>query len=89
MQRITPGSSRDRLLGRRAPAAAGDAKLRDLGARPLPLQPAVVTVERVARLPGVRHAGFEHLGIGAIIDRQRDERGAHVVVATMPPTQQW
>jgi hypothetical protein len=37
----------------------------------------------------VRHAGFEHVGIGAIIDRERDERGAHVVVATMPPTQQW
>jgi len=27
MQRVTPGSGRDRLLGRRAPAAAGDAKL--------------------------------------------------------------
>jgi hypothetical protein len=39
MQRIPRGSGRDRLLGRRAPAAAGDAKLRDLGARSLPLPP--------------------------------------------------
>jgi hypothetical protein len=80
MQRNTPGSSRDRLLGRRAPAAAGDPKLRDLGARPLPLQAPIVPIKRAARLPGVRHAGFEHVGIGAIIDRERDERGAHVVV---------
>jgi hypothetical protein len=60
MQRITPGSGlgagRDRLLGCRAPAAAGDAKLRDLGTRSLSLQPAVVPIERAARLPGVRHA---------------------------------
>jgi hypothetical protein len=49
----------------------------------------VVAVERAAGLPGVRHAGFEHVGIGAIIDRERDERGAHVVVATMPPAERW
>jgi hypothetical protein len=37
----------------------------------------------------VRHARFEHVGIGAIVDRERDERGAHVVVATMPPAKRW
>jgi hypothetical protein len=87
MQRITPGSGRDRLLGRRVPAAAGDAKLRDLGARSLPLQAPIVAVERATRLPRVRHAGFEHVGIRAIVDRERDERGAHVVVAPVPPAQ--
>jgi len=32
----------------------------------------------------------DRVGIApAVVDRERDERGAHVVVAPMPPAQRW
>jgi hypothetical protein len=48
MQRITPGSRRDRLFGRRAPTTAGDPKLRDLGIHSARRSPGITAEPRPA-----------------------------------------
>jgi len=68
-------------------ADARDVELRDLAARLIPMLPAIVEIEAIAHRLRVGHPVADDAGLGAILHRQRDERGARVVVPSVSPAE--
>ncbi|HEY1546681.1 MAG TPA: hypothetical protein VGG28_02615 [Kofleriaceae bacterium] len=65
--------------------ATSELELCNLGARAIPLKAAVVAVERIALRLRVRDAISDDRLVGAIVERERDERRLAVVKLAIAP----
>jgi len=86
MQRIGPASSRDRLRNRHVSGATRDPKASRSRRTSAPSAARGCSRRMCCETSG-RHARLDHVGIGAILDRQGDERGPHVVVPPVSPAE--